>query len=76
MFSLFIFRQYIKFINFASRYTYTTAAFVVKKYVPQTDVIKAMVESLISGGIILHNYQLYDFYRGKKQVKDQYVKSK
>ncbi len=36
---------------------------------PQTDAMKDVVNNLVSGGIILHEFQKYDFYSGKKEVK-------
>ncbi len=56
-----------KLISF--RQTFNYQSYVVKKYVPQTDAMKDVVNNLVSGGIILHEFQKYDFYRGKKEVK-------
>ncbi len=51
------------------RESFTQLAYVVKKYSPRTDVIKDIVGRLVSAGIILHEFQKYDQYRGKKEVK-------
>ncbi len=48
--------------------SFTQLSFVVKKYAPHTDAIKDIIGGLVSGGVILNEFQKYDFYRGKKEV--------
>ncbi len=55
------------------RYGISLLSFVVKKYAPQTEVIKDVVGRFVSGGIILHEFQKHDFYRGKKMVMSEKI---